>query len=101
MPLKYLLSREAEDDLLDAYDWYEQQRVGLGEEFLESMESARETILKNPETYRIRYKKRIRAFLVNRFPYLILYILENETVNVVAIFHTSRNPRILIKRFGK
>jgi len=99
MLLKYQLSKEAEDDLLDAYNWYEQQKVGLGDEFLESLDRAQRAIVQNPEAYRVRYRKRVRAFLVNRFPYLILYILEKESVNVVAVFHTSRNPNILKKRF--
>jgi hypothetical protein len=30
MPNKYNLSKEAEDDMLEAYLWYEQQKPGLG-----------------------------------------------------------------------
>lgn len=50
MPYSYNLSDEAEDDMFEAYCWYEKQRVGLGEEFLEALEIARETLLKNPAT---------------------------------------------------
>ena len=93
MPNSYNLSKEAEDDLLEAYVWYEQQRAGLGEELLESLDKARQAIIQNPEIYRIRYKKRVRAFVVDRFPYLILYVLEKKDANVISVFNTSRNPK--------
>jgi toxin ParE1/3/4 len=101
MPYKYNLSGEAEDDILEAYVWYEQQREGLGEEFLEALDRARLAVLQNPVTYRIRYKKKVRSFLVDRFPYLLLYVLENKDVNVIAVFHTSRDPEIWKKRVEK
>ena len=95
MPYSYHLSSEAEDDILEAYIWYEQQRSGLGEDFLESLDKAHQSILQNPTTYRIRYKKRLRAFLVNRFPYLILYLLEKKKINVISVFNTSRDSKSL------
>ncbi len=98
MPYNYNLSQEAEDDMLEAYVWYEQQKSGLGEEFLESLDKARQAILHNPETYRIRYKKKVRAFLVDRFPYLILYVLEKKDANVISVFNTSRDPKTWKKR---
>lgn len=40
--------------MLEAYTWYEQQRVGLGEEFLESLDKACQSIIQNPAGYRTR-----------------------------------------------
>jgi plasmid stabilization system protein ParE len=54
MPYNYNLSQEAENDMLEAYTWYEQQRVGLGEEFLESLDKACQSIIQNPAGYRTR-----------------------------------------------
>ena len=98
MPYSYNLSQEAEDEMLEAYLWYEQQRTGLGEEFFKSLDDAFQSIVQNPATYRLRYKKKVRAFLVNRFPFLIMYILEREDINVISIFNTSRDPEIWKKR---
>jgi toxin ParE1/3/4 len=98
MPYSYNLSLEAEDDILEAYVWYEQQKSGLGEEFLDGLEKARYSVLQNPATYRIRYKKKVRAFLVDRFPYLILYVLQKNDVNVISVFNTSRHPKVWKKR---
>ena len=98
MPYNYNLSQEAEDDMLDAYAWYEKQKSGLGEEFLESLDKARQEIVHNPITYRFRYKKKVRAFLVDRFPYIILYVLTKKDLNVISVFNTSRDPKIWKKR---
>lgn len=100
MPYKYNLSKEAEDDLFEAYVWYEQQKAGLGEEFLEILEKANQSIVQNPLAYRIRYKKKLRAFVLDRFPYLVLYVVEKEDINVLSVFNTSRDPKIWKKRFG-
>jgi toxin ParE1/3/4 len=49
MSYNYNLSREAEDDMLEAYVWYERQKPGLGEEFLESLDKASQAILQVQE----------------------------------------------------
>ena len=65
MPAKYRLSSESEADIVVGYQWYEGKREGLGEEFLESLEQAKEAIISSPTTFRIRYKK-VRGFVVKR-----------------------------------
>lgn len=39
MGAELTLAPEVERDLDDAYDWYEQRRVGLGEEFLSCVDA--------------------------------------------------------------
>ncbi|RAI84418.1 type II toxin-antitoxin system RelE/ParE family toxin [Algoriphagus yeomjeoni] len=98
MLYNYQLSEEAEYDIYESYLWYEKQSQGLGEDFLESIEAAERAIIQNPETYPICYKKIVRSFVVNRFPYLVLYILENKDINVMAVFNTNQHPRQWKKR---
>ncbi len=98
MPYSYNLSDEAEDDLFEAYHWYEQQRIGLGEKFLEALDNALEVLLKNPATYRIRYKGKVRGYIVHRFPFIIHYVFEKQDVNVLSVFRTSRDPEVLKNR---
>lgn len=71
MPYNYQLSEEAEEDVYEGYLWYEEQKTGLGEEFLAALDAAEIAIVSNPNTYQVRYKKKVRTFVVNRFPYLI------------------------------
>lgn len=85
------LRPEAEEDLEDASLWYEGHRVGLGEEFLDEVQQAIGLIEENPQSYPRVHGEIYRA-LIRRFPFGIFYLLESETVVVLAIIHASRDP---------
>lgn len=51
-----IVSPEAEADIESAFRWYEDQRVGLGTEFLRVVEAGLSSIERNPEQYPVRYK---------------------------------------------
>jgi plasmid stabilization system protein ParE len=93
MLYNYRLSEEAEMDVEMAYLWYEQKEKGLGELFLDVLDSAKNAIISNPTTYGFRYKKKVRGFVLMRFPYLILYIVNVGNVDVIAVFNTYQNPK--------
>ncbi|WP_082915168.1 type II toxin-antitoxin system RelE/ParE family toxin [Arachidicoccus ginsenosidimutans] len=87
-----VLQSEAISDMQDAYDWYEEQRTGLGNEFVEEVEISLEKISEHPEYYS--YVNDIyRRIKTNRFPYLIIYEIENNTVFVNSIMHGMRNSK--------
>ena len=84
----------ATDDLQDSYDWYEEQRAGLGEQFITEVDEYIKLISKNPYQFAVQFSGKYRFALLRRFPFRIVYdIEENENlVNVTAVFHTSRDP---------
>jgi plasmid stabilization system protein ParE len=86
------LSEEAEADLTEACAWYNLQRKNLGFELNLSVEASIFSITRNPKQYQKRHKN-VRVAFVRRFPYGIHFILEKEIISVIAIFHTSRNPK--------
>lgn len=49
MAAELVLSPEAESDIADAYSWYEARRIGLGEEFLSSLDACVEGVRRQPE----------------------------------------------------
>jgi plasmid stabilization system protein ParE len=91
MPAELIISAEAVDDLVQAYDWYETQRVGLGEEFLNCIDASIESIRRFPELCAIAYENYRRA-LVRRFPFAIFYEHSENVVSIYCVFHTSRDP---------
>lgn len=93
MPYNYQLSDEAERDVEEGYLWYESKREGLGEAFLLSLDHAGKAIISHPTTYRIRYKKKVRSFVIDRFPYLILYVINRSNIDVISIFNTNQHPK--------
>lgn len=90
-PYPLSLEPEAEADLLEAYGWYERQRSGLGVEFMECVEDALQVISRQPLHYAAGYRD-VRQKLIQRFPYVVAFLVEQETVSVVAVFHGSRDP---------
>ncbi|MCG8404513.1 MAG: type II toxin-antitoxin system RelE/ParE family toxin [Phycisphaerales bacterium] len=92
MTYKIVFRPEAELELAGAYGWYEERRRGLGEDQLDSVESVVESICEKRESYPVVHLGIRRAFL-QRFPYGIFYLVEDEHVVVLAVFHASRDPR--------
>jgi len=37
--------------------------------------------------------RNVRRALLQRFPYQVLFLLEEDTITVVAVFHGARNPK--------
>lgn len=92
MAANLIVSPEAREDLDEAYAWYEERRVGLGEDFLGSVDACIEAIRRTPEMHAVVHENYRRA-LVRRFPYAIFYESVNNTVTVYCVFHTARDPR--------
>ena len=84
-------SPEAGLDIAEAYAWYEDRRLGLGEEFLSSVEACIEGIRRRPALYAIVHEQ-YRRSLIRRFPYAVSYEYSGATVTIYAVFHTSRDP---------
>jgi plasmid stabilization system protein ParE len=86
-----IIAPEAEQDVADAYAWYEGRRLGLGEELLSCVDACIQAICRAPEMYPVVHETYRRA-LVRRFPYAIFYEYAGNTVTVYSVFHTSRDP---------
>lgn len=97
MSYSLIFHQEALDELQDAHDWYEQQRIGLGVEFMDAIGEVVQRIQNNPESFPKEYRERRKA-LPDRFPYLVIFELHGNVVLVVAIIHSSRHPRRWQKR---
>lgn len=94
---RIIINPNAESDSTEAAIWYNIQREGLGEEFLLALEAKLNEIQRNPNQFKTTYKNIKRAFL-KRFPYGVFFIIEGNTIYILAIVHTSRSPKIWQKR---
>jgi toxin ParE1/3/4 len=99
MPVELIVAPEAEDDLAEAYGWYEGQRSGLGEEFLSCVDACIEALCRNPEMHAMIFEDYRRA-LVRRFPYAVFYRATRETVTVFCVFHSSQDPEKWVQRLS-
>lgn len=83
---------EAFREVEEAFWWYERQRRGLGLEFLLAFDAAIEGLQRLPEGHEL-VALRTRKVLLRRFPYLVLYALEQDRILITAVFHGRRHPR--------
>lgn len=90
LPIDFRL--EAVDEVDAAYAWYDEQRAGLGEEFLETLLKQLDDIQIRPQGWAVLYRT-IRARPMQRFPYILYYRVLPDRINVVAVQHGHRNPR--------
>lgn len=91
MNLGARLRPEAEADLREASEWYDGRKVGLGNEFLAEVERSLTLIQENPRLCS-EIHRNVRRALLRRFPYGLFYLLEAETVVVLAVLHQARSP---------
>lgn len=87
-----VLRSEASADITEAFQYYEDKAEGLGSEFLDAVDSCLNSLDQFPTRNALLYKQ-VRRALLRRFPYGIFYVVEGETVSVIACLHASRNPR--------
>jgi hypothetical protein len=94
-----LIDSDALIDIQQATDWYNQQHAGLGGRFQSQVVAQISLLTKNHKHYSPRYKK-VCCMLIRKFPYLVHFTVDKkrEVIEVLAVFHTSRSPKIWLKR---
>ncbi len=91
MAFQLIIEPEAENDLASAYRWYEEQRAGLGVDFLNCVEEVFRRIRDTPEAHAVVHNG-ARQTLTRRYPYVVCYTVEEDAVYVIAVFHGQRAP---------
>lgn len=85
------LREEAENDLIEAASWYQQQREGVGHEFLDEVLIVIQSIPENPHSYPAIHLD-IRRVVLRKFPFCVFYKIQLDTIIVFAVLHASRSP---------
>ncbi len=96
---RVVFSPDAAQDVTEARAWYEGQRKGLGERFVEAIDARIDALRINPEIHAI-VRKGYRRAIVNRFPYAIYYKHTEDILEIWAVLHASRNPAVVRRRLG-
>lgn len=93
MSLSVAFHRAATTEFIDASEWYENKRIGLGREFILEIERCVMLAAKHPRHYAIIHKD-IRRVIASRFPYSVYFRHEEHRILVLAVFHSKRNPNV-------
>jgi hypothetical protein len=89
--MRYVFHPEAEIEFDAAIDYYEDCELGLGYDFAVEVLATIENILSFPKAWPI-LDSDIRRCQTRRFPYGIIYAINEDVVFVLAVMHLHRDP---------
>jgi len=86
-----IIRPEAKSDLLNAFHWYQKQKLGLGHDFKLCADEAISKFHRNPLIHQIAFQG-IRRSVTKRFPFGIFCTVENQRIILLAVLHARRGP---------
>ncbi|HVW62956.1 MAG TPA: type II toxin-antitoxin system RelE/ParE family toxin [Puia sp.] len=89
MSFEIVVQSEAIIEIQKVFEWYEQSRPGLGFEMIQEIEEGFERLSKHPHNYSATNKK-YRKVRINRFPYIIVFEIEDTKVIIIALRHIKQ-----------
>lgn len=89
--MKYVFLPEAREEFLKEIEYFEECRKGLGQEFSKEVFSAIQRIINFPDAW-TKLSKNTRRALTNRFPFGVIYHIDDEMIVVVAVMQLIRDP---------
>jgi len=93
MKYRLILTADAQQEETDAYNYYEQIQPGLGENLLNELEKSYNKIVENPLYYGyLQSSKILRDKKMDKFPFLIIYLVSGNKVTVLSIRNRHRRP---------
>jgi plasmid stabilization system protein ParE len=81
----------AEAEYTQASAHYDSERPGLGAEFELEVQAVLLKIQQQPDRYPVAIRD-IRFATARRFPYSVYYRIRRNRIDVLSVFHESRNP---------
>jgi len=78
-------------EFIEGYLWYEQQRDGLGEEFHDEVQAYFDILRQRPTGFS-KWRGPYKKINLKRFPYIVVFRFEKNTVIIFSVFHNKRNP---------
>ncbi|MFM7739172.1 MAG: type II toxin-antitoxin system RelE/ParE family toxin [Planctomycetota bacterium] len=84
---------QAERELLDAEQWYEERGPGLGRRFRAAVDQTVSSVSTRPLSFATVDATKRRA-LVSGFPYCLYFAVIEDRIVVVGVLHARRDPTV-------
>lgn len=94
---KLIFHPEVSREVKASYNWYQEKVDGLGEDFMNELESAYQAIIEFPQTWP-KFQRGFRRFLLSRFPFSVIYRKNGNLIYVIAVMHNNKKPGYWLKR---
>jgi plasmid stabilization system protein ParE len=98
LPIDYHPDARLEAD--EAFDWYLERSRTVAERFQRELATAQTAIQKSPEAW-AEYIHSTRHYLLRRYPYVVVYRVAEERIEIIAIAHGRRKPGYWVDRLGR
>ncbi|MEX0648766.1 MAG: type II toxin-antitoxin system RelE/ParE family toxin [Balneolaceae bacterium] len=82
---------EARKEFFENAEYYEEQVVGLGDDFIDEVEKVLDVIEQQPSAG-TKITDTERRFLLSRFPYGVIYSVEADQIVIFAMMNLRRKP---------
>ena len=89
--MNVIIGALAKQEILDGFAWYDDQQLGLGIRFKSEVLAAIERIILYPEI-NTEIDTGIRRILVKSFPYMVIYSINRDSIEIIAVAHQHRRP---------
>jgi plasmid stabilization system protein ParE len=97
--MQIVFLQPSKDEMCEAAAYYETKAAGLGSAFLDEVERAVSGIKELPYSGRL-LRNGVRRRLVKRFPFGILYAVDDNKIVVLAVMHLRRRPSYWASRLS-
>lgn len=99
MARRLVFAPQVPDDLFAAVDYYERISATLANDFRQHVNDKLDDIAERPESF-TRDIESVRFARVERFPYLIFFVADQDSVSIIAVLHGASDPARWRSRSG-
>lgn len=89
--MRVIFTRIATQELEDAVRFYELEYSGLGRKFKEEVRKAAVRVAEYPKAWSLE-RGEVRKCLLHKFPYKLMYSVEEDHILIIAVAHQHRKP---------
>jgi plasmid stabilization system protein ParE len=93
MARRVVVQPQSDLDIQAAALWYQDQQSGLGARFLDELHLVFQRIGDNPRQFPL-VEGEVRRALFRHFPYGVYFLVESQTITVLAVLHLHRQPDV-------
>jgi toxin ParE1/3/4 len=89
--VKVVLHPHADAEVLLAQQRYTDANPELGRRFFEEITSVFNRVVEHPLRYK-QFDPPARRLFANGFPYAVIYVVNTDTIWIIAVMHVRREP---------
>lgn len=95
--MNVIIAKIAQQEFNEAKEFYEIEQSGLGLRFEKEIKKSILRIKKYPSAWPFE-RAEVRRYLIHKFPFKILYSIQENIILILAFAHQHRDPEYWIDR---